>query len=174
VVWFTGGSFGGFAGPGGAAEGALGGWLDGGGRCLFLTSQDYHYDRGLTPFMQGYLGVASVANDTRHEVVTGEGAYAGLGPYPFGHPFVNFSDTLFPNAQGEVAFTGDRGTAALRKAVDAYRTVFFGFGFEALPSPADRARVLARLLADCDAVTLPIFADGFEKGDLSAWSATAP
>src|SRR5690606_18481541 len=50
VIWFTGDEFGGFAGPSGATEAALASWLDA-GNCLFLSSQDYHYDRGLTSFM---------------------------------------------------------------------------------------------------------------------------
>ena len=45
IVWFTGDEFGGAAGPGAAGETALAGWLDGGG-CLFISSQDYLYDRG--------------------------------------------------------------------------------------------------------------------------------
>lgn len=66
VIWFTGDEFGGFAGPGAAGETALGTWLDA-GNCLFLSGQDYLYDRlsssGTTPntFMSTYLGLATQA-----------------------------------------------------------------------------------------------------------------
>ncbi|MCI0398430.1 MAG: M36 family metallopeptidase, partial [Chloroflexi bacterium] len=53
IIWFTGDEFGGFAGPGATAEGELTTWLNN-GNCLFISSQDYHYDRGLTPFIDNY------------------------------------------------------------------------------------------------------------------------
>src|SRR3990172_2807501 len=56
VIWFTGEEFGGYAGPGAAGETALGSFLDD-GKCLLMSSQDYLYDRGLTPFMANYLGL---------------------------------------------------------------------------------------------------------------------
>src|SRR3954453_11456640 len=49
VLWFSGHSFGGAAGPGASGEADLATFLSGGGgRCLVLSSQDYHFDRGTT------------------------------------------------------------------------------------------------------------------------------
>ena len=76
VIWFTGDEFGGAAGPGDAGKTALATWLDSSG-CFMISSQDYHWDRTLTPFMQTYLGVASVINDENQITVDGEGSVFG-------------------------------------------------------------------------------------------------
>lgn len=134
VIWFTGDEFGGAAGPGAAGEAALGSWLDG-GKCLFLSSQDYHYDRGLTSFMQTYLGVASMTNDNGdYTSVTGQGVvFSGLGPYPLTYPFTDFSDPVNPDATAEVAFVGNNSNnAAINKDSGVYRTTFWAFPFEAM------------------------------------------
>src|SRR5690606_138193 len=82
VIWFTGDEFGGAAGPGGTGEAALATWLDGGESCLFISSQDYLWDRGITTFMTGYLGVSSGTSDVSQTTVTGAGSvFSGLGPY---------------------------------------------------------------------------------------------
>jgi hypothetical protein len=174
VIWFTGHEFGGAAGPGAAGEAALGTWLTSGSKCLFISSQDYHYDRGLTAFMTTYLGVSSVANDTSQTTVTGTGTFAGLGPYALAYPFTNFSDTITPNGTAAASFTGNVGTAAIRKDGGAYRTHFFGYPWETISTAAGREAVLQRLLEDCEQVTSLIFADGFETGDTSAWSLVQP
>jgi hypothetical protein len=57
VIWFTGNKFNGTAGPSADGEAALASWLDE-GACLFISAQDYLWDRDLTPFMQSHLGVA--------------------------------------------------------------------------------------------------------------------
>ncbi len=168
VIWFTGDEFGGSAGPGAAGETALGEWLDSGDKCLFLSSQDYHFDRGLTAFMQTYLGVSAVSNDTDQTTVTGAGSvFDGFGPYTLVYPFDNFSDTVTADATAEVAFTGDQGDAAVNKDGGIYKTVFFGYPFGALPAAADREQVLQAIFEFCSAA---LFTDGFESGDTSAWS----
>jgi hypothetical protein len=172
VIWFTGHEFGGFAGPGPTAEAALAAWLDGGDKCFFISSQDYRYDRGLTSFMTSHLGAGAVTNDTGQTTVTGTGTFAGLGPYGLVYPFTNFSDTMTPNAGGQVSFTGDEGTAALRRDGGVYRTHFFGYPWEAISTPANRQAVMQRVLEDCAQVTHLVFADGFETGDTSAWITT--
>ncbi len=134
VIWFTGDEFGGAAGPGAAGEAALGSWLDD-GNCLFLSSQDYYFDRGLTPFMANYLGVASMTNDNGdYTSVTGQGSvFAGLGPYPLTYPFTDWSDPVNPNATAEVAFLGNNGrNAAINKDSGVYRTAFLAYPFEAM------------------------------------------
>ncbi len=137
VIWFTGDEFGGAAGPGAQGEAALGVYLDA-GNCLLLSSQDYIYDRGLTPFMANYLGVGDYNNDVTQTTVDGRGVYAGLGPYALAYPFTNYSDRLAPVPGAARAFAGDRGGAAV--SVDTgYRATFWGFPLEALPAPAQQA-----------------------------------
>ena len=134
-----------------------------------MSSQDYHFDRGLTPFMQNYLGVASVVNDEAQTVVTGAGSiFGGFGPYTLAYPFSNFSDVVTAEATAEVAFVGDMGDIAVNKSTGAYRTVFFLYPFGAIADAADREQVLAQILSACST----LFADGFESGDTSAWSST--
>ncbi len=94
VIWFTGDEFGGFSGPGAAGETALSTWLDSGG-CFLISSQDYQFDRGLTDFMQNYLGVLEVSDDVDHTMVTGQGSVFGsLGSFGLVYPFTNYSDLV--------------------------------------------------------------------------------
>ncbi|MCP4594573.1 MAG: S8 family serine peptidase [bacterium] len=150
VIWFTGDEFGGTAGPGSAGESALGSFLDGGG-CLFINGQDYFYDRGLTAFISGYLGVSSVSSDVDQTTVTGAGTFfTGFGPYTLSYPFSNYSDTVNPDATAEVAFVGNQGNAAVSKDSGTYHTTFWGFPFEAVAPAADRADLLQAVIDFCD------------------------
>jgi hypothetical protein len=161
VIWFTGEEYGGACGPGGAGETALAEWLDGGG-CLFISSQDYHYDRGLTGFMSNYLGVASVDDDEGQDTVTGTGSvFQGMGPYNLSYPFSNWSDIVVPDADAEVAFDGEEGDAAVDKDGGEYRTTFWGFPFEAVPSSASRVELMQAILDWCDGlIDCPADIDG--------------
>ena len=129
VVWFTGDSFGEFAGPGEQGEAALAEYLDHGG-CLLVSSQTYHFDKGLTPFMQDYLGVESVSEDRGHLVVSGEGAFSGLGPYTLTYPLPNYSDLVLPDETAQVAFSNEMDSAGVSKESEMYRTSFLSFPFE--------------------------------------------
>jgi hypothetical protein len=131
IIWFTGDSFGGSAGPGSSSETSLGNWLDS-NNCLFISSQDYLYDRGLTAFMTSYLGVGSFTNDNgSYTSVTGMGSvFGGLGPYSLTYPFSNFADTLSPGGSAELAFDGNNGIdAAINKDNGTYKTTFFAYPF---------------------------------------------
>jgi hypothetical protein len=149
LVWFTGDEFGGAAGPGSAGEAALGLFLDEGG-CLFISAQDYFYDRGLTSFMTGYLGVSTATSDVSQSTVTGAGAvFGGMGPYVLSYPVSNYSDVISPGGTAELAFSGDQGDAAVAKDNGVYHTTFWGFPFEAVVSASDRVDLLGTFLDWC-------------------------
>lgn len=151
VIWFTGVSFGGTAGPGAAAETALGSWLES-GNCMVISSQDYYYDRGLTPFMSNYLGVSSATSDVAQTQVTGQGTvFGGLGPYALSYPFTNYSDIINPDGLAELAFSGDVGNAAVDKDSGVYRTSFWGFPFEAVSDANGRFDLMGTILNWCGA-----------------------
>jgi hypothetical protein len=152
VIWFTGGEFGGTAGPGPGGETALGEWLSTGKRCLLISSQDYYWDRGLTPFMDDYLGVLSATSDVTQIVVTGAGSvFSGLGPFTLNFDDFgwNYSDRISPDSTAELAFSGDEGDAAVNKDNGIYQTAFFGFPFESIASTAEREEVMAAFLNWC-------------------------
>ncbi len=153
VIWFTGDAFGfgssATAGPGSAGEAALSTWLDNGG-CFAISSQDYHYDKGLTNLMTSYMGVSSVTNDTDKSSVTGAGAiFGGMGPYALIHPFTDYSDTITPSGTGEVAFTGNNGNAAVTNSTGDHTAVYMAFPFESIPS-AGRLEVMTTILGMCE------------------------
>lgn len=154
VIWFTNDSFGGAAGPGSAGEAALASWLDTGG-CLFMNSQDYLYDRGLTAFGEDYLGIGSFTSDVAQTSATGTGSvFSGFGPYSLVYPGNNYSDRVTPSADTgvELAFTGNQGDAAIAKDNGVYRTTYWGFSWEAISVPADREAVLQHILNWCGAL----------------------
>jgi hypothetical protein len=156
VIWFSGVEYGGYAGPGSAGEAALSSWLDEGG-CLFISSQDYAYDKGMTSFMQNYLGVTSGSNDVGQVSVTGQGSvYGGLRPYTLSYPFANYSDITSPAGDAELAFSGNMGNAATDKATGTYFTTFLSYPFEAIPDLTDRQYVLTAFFNKCGSDLEPI------------------
>jgi len=173
VIWFTGAESGGFAGPGTNGEAMLAAYLDGGG-CLLLSSQDYLSDRGRgtdtpTPFMTTYLGVETGTSDEEQTVVTGVGPFfRGMGPFTLSYPFTNGSDVLTPAACVAVEWWSEDGAVGLSKQGDTYKATFLSFPLEALPTVQDRREVLQRFLDWC---AYGIYGDGFESGNLCAWSA---
>lgn len=110
VIWFTGNSYSSNTGPSSQTETELASWLDTNGACLLMSSQDYLFAQGLTPFMTNYLGVADAQSDVAQTVVTGTHAYDGLGPFNLSFPmsFTNYSDVFTLTAQAEDAFVGDK------------------------------------------------------------------
>jgi hypothetical protein len=157
VLWLTGHSYGGAAGPGASGEADLATFLSGGsGRCLVLSSQDYLFDRGVTSFMIDYLGLGGASSDVSQSLVLGQGsAFSGLGPYTLTYPFTNFSDVISPGTGAESAFAGDQGNAGISRIGPSHRTIFLGFPFEALPTAQARQEVMAAALDYC----ATIFAD---------------
>ncbi|NJN43340.1 MAG: hypothetical protein HC806_00415 [Anaerolineae bacterium] len=173
VIWFTGSEFGGFAGPSASSEGELASYLENRG-CLLLSSQDYLFDRGVTPFMNSYLGVSNGKDDATSTVVTGTNAYGGLGPFTLTFPFTmsNLSDVLTLTLDGQASFLGNAllGGSLLQggaefsglqaplpgvKVVGAYKnagyykTTYLPFPLESIPFNPNRQNVIKRFLLDC-------------------------
>ncbi len=139
VIWFSGDAYGGSAGPNAADEGNLVTYLDGGGK-LFLDSQDYLYDMGLTPFGQNYLGIASYTSDTgdANSIVglAGDPIGDGLGPFSLTYPagFSDYGDIVNPATGASTAFRANNNTNKLDVDKDGgdWQTVFFGTSWVAV------------------------------------------
>jgi PKD repeat protein len=134
VIWFSGDKYGGSAGPNGTDETNLAAYLDAGGK-LFLSSQDYLYDFGMTTFGTGYLGINNFSNDSGNAStkygVAGSPIGDGLGPYQLSYPagFSDYGDIVNAAAGASVDF---RSQAAGGNNLDIskdggyWKTVFFG------------------------------------------------
>lgn len=146
VVWFT--SFDWYATLTPADELRLSLYLDGGGR-LLLSSQDYLFTSGFTPFAREYLGVAGYTESLSSTQVFGavESPFAsGLGPEELLYPFPNLSDALRPVAAAQIAWWGQHGQPpALSMAEGPWKTAFYAFALEALPEKG-LGQVLGRTL----------------------------
>jgi subtilisin family serine protease len=128
-------------------ETALSVYLDGGGT-LFIPSQDYLYQQGLTPFIINYLGLGIDYQDYGYLQVTGRGdAFAGLGPYNLQFTsWYNYTDLLSPATGAQLAFSSESGDAGVNRIGSHYRTIFLGFPFESLPTPDARRDVMKAAL----------------------------
>jgi PKD repeat protein len=154
IIWFSGDKWGSSAGPNGTDEANLAAYLDAGGR-LFLSSQDYLYDWGLTPFGQTYLGIGSYTNDsggaTSKHGVAGDPIGDGLGPYPLTYPagFSDYGDIVNAGAGASLAFRSQTNNDLdIDKDGGAWRTVFFGTSWVPIhnASPANGQEVLGRII----------------------------
>ncbi|MBU0495488.1 MAG: hypothetical protein KKB13_26880, partial [Chloroflexi bacterium] len=158
VIWFSGDKYGSgdSAGPNAADEANLTAYLDGGGR-LFLSSQDYLYDMGLTAFGQDYLGVGSHTSDagdaTAKYGVAGDPVGAGLGPYTLTYPpdFSDYGDIVNAGTGASVAFqSAESGGNNLDVDRDGgnWQTVFFGTSWVPIytHSAANGQQVLQRIV----------------------------
>lgn len=137
VIWYTGYDW--FAPITNEERGNLELFLEQGGR-LFLSSQDYlhyHRDESLTT---DYLGLLSYEESVTPTIVFGTGEPPILdiltGPITldFG-PYMNFADGLVPGSDSTPSLWHDGGMAAgLATAGDKWRTAFWAFPFETLPT----------------------------------------
>ena len=138
VIWFTGDEWGGFAGPGSTGEAALASYIDNSGY-LLLSSQDYLYDNGLTPFGQNYLGIGSFDSDVNQSTVTGENMFENVGSVNLTYPFTNYSDEVDASQVAQLAFSGSAGNAGTQlEGEQGGGAVFLGFPIEAMPAPAQQ------------------------------------
>lgn len=156
VIWFSGDKYGSSAGPNSADEANLATYLDAGGR-LLLSSQDYLYDFGLTPFGQNYLGIGSFSNDNGNASskygVTGDPIGDGLGPYPLLYPsgFSDWGDIVNAGIGTSVSFTsapGGGNNLDVSKDGGSWKTVFFGTSWVPVQnySPANGEELLGRIV----------------------------
>ncbi len=170
VIWFTGGEFGGAAGPGGAGEVALSGFLNDGG-CLLVSSQDYLLDRGPppTPFMADFLGLGGASASDDGDYVTVSGApgsmYDGLGPYILDYVSAGLSDVsddMVPDSGAQLTMVGNNVNGAGVGRVNL-NTLYLGFPLEAL-GQADREQLMQTFFDQCMGLTFEtFFRDGFES-----------
>ncbi len=139
VVWFTGDEWGGFAGPGSEGESALATYIEAGGH-LLISSQDYLWDNGLTTFGQNYLGISSFVSDVGQTSVVGADIFEPLGSVSLNYPYTNYSDTVSPSADAQLAFDGNAGNAAVRlDGEHGGSAIFLGFPIEAMDSSSQTA-----------------------------------
>ena len=135
VIWYTGDassleSFSPDAGPSSTAEADLAAYLDGGG-CLLLSSPQYYLDRGITPFMQTYLGISAMTENVAETQITGSGnmnlGFVNLGSFSLNPNDAGLSDSIVRNplASGsETLFNYTGGAAAAVAAVGQPSSVF--------------------------------------------------
>ncbi|MHA1288493.1 MAG: hypothetical protein ACTSPB_13900, partial [Candidatus Thorarchaeota archaeon] len=125
-------------------------FLDNGGN-LFLCGQDYlFYEHAPTTFAQNYLHVAAKIDDVGASQVTGVTGNPigdGLGPYTLNYPFSDFSDEVTKDASAEYAFYNENTKYNAVTYSGSYKTVFFAYPFEALPTASERNLVMARIMS---------------------------
>jgi len=160
VIWFSGDKFGGpdtpMAGPNARDEADLTTYLANGGH-LFLDSQDYLYDMGLTAFGRNRLGIASYTDDINFDATAILGqpddpigaAYPAL---PISSPpgFAAYYDSVSPDSSARTAFVaqGGAGTSTNIDTLSA-ETVFFSTEWTSVynSSPSDGQALLGTIIA---------------------------
>ncbi len=132
VLWFSGDTYGGTAGPNSGDETNLTAYLNAGGN-YFLTAQDYLYDMGVTTFGQSYLGIGSYSEDAGNATaitgVAGDPVGSGLGPFSMTYPsgFTDYGDSVTAGNGGSQAFRSQGGVNLdVDKTNGTWHTVFFG------------------------------------------------
>ena len=155
LIWYTGDNYSASTGPSDTTELQLAAWLQAGG-CLLISSQDYPYAQAgafPNPFMQNYLGVASIVEDKNQTSVTGKGsAYGGFGPYILVTPpgFAgNYTDVINPSKNAEIAFQGNQGSGGVSFRSDSFKTTYWGFPLEMISNEVNRTALLKRFLHWC-------------------------
>ena len=155
IFWFSGDTYGGTAGPDATDEANLAAYLDAGGN-LFLSSQDYLYDFGLTTFGANYLGIASFTSDSGDATsiigLAGDPIGDGLGPFSLTYPsgYSDYGDVVNPATGASAAFKANNNSNKLDVDKDGgtWKTVFFGTDWVALynNNAANGIAVLQRIV----------------------------
>jgi len=151
VVWFTGYAYDGSITPTNEAD--LAAYLESGGG-LFVSSEDYLYERGLTSFGSQYLGIGSYVSDMNEVSLLGNAGDPigdGLGPYTLTKPTswpvtepILYTDQITPSAGSGAPFHYQVSGAQSGTDVDAisWQTVFLAWPLEGLADLNDRMDVL--------------------------------
>ncbi|MEJ2211991.1 MAG: carboxypeptidase regulatory-like domain-containing protein, partial [Anaerolineae bacterium] len=152
VVWFTGFDWYKTLTP--EEEARLATYLDEGGR-LLLSSQDYLYTSGFTPFARDYFGLAGYTENLSVTQFVGAGSSLlgqQVDPVALSYPFRNWSDALRPNPEGRIVAWGQHGQpVGLTLEHAPWKTAFFSFPLETMPQPE-----LERLMAETVAWLSPL------------------
>lgn len=152
VVWFTGTTSSNTIGT--DDQNNLATYLDNGGK-LFLSGQDIGYDIGTTSFYSDYLN-ASYEVDTAGWNVAGETGDAIGDDLEFdiqsgdGANNQDWPDGIQPISPATSCFYYSDASpykAGISVQSEAYRVVYFSFGFEAINNMPDRTTIMSRLLA---------------------------
>ncbi|WP_290518071.1 Ig-like domain-containing protein [Alcanivorax sp.] len=148
TVWFN-GEFGDLSNR---EEVFLQNYLNGGG-CSLLSAQDYHYNRGFTPFMSDFLGLSSIENDS-FGALEFEGAgsiYESPITYSLNYNFSNYSDYLILGAASELFVEADGESRYVGSFYDngTFSSTFLGFPLEAVSDDVARADIIERVLNQC-------------------------
>jgi hypothetical protein len=144
VVWNTGSPQGQTIGT--PAQDRLAEFMDAGG-AVFITSQGLLNQFGANSFVQNYLGVQSLTQDTQALTGTGVGGDPiGDGfSFAFSPPFVDFGDTVSPTGAAVVWINGHAGPIGVRLDTGTFKSVFLSAAFEGVPDPDDGA-LMERIL----------------------------
>ncbi len=137
VIWFSGDKYAfgwndPMAGPNSTDEAALTTYLNNGGR-LFLSSQDYLYDMGITNFGENYLGLSGYGGDEAVSPLEGQAGDPvgdGFGQLELQYPsdFSEYPDLVSPSVENSVsaAFVdGNNQPTNIDTDGGTWRTVFF-------------------------------------------------
>ena len=149
VVWFTGYPWGETFTP--ENEAAVAAYLDAGGN-FFLSSEDYLYDFGLTPFGQNYLGIGSYTNDVNRTDPVGNAGNPigdGLGPYSLVPPAGWGGSLWTDNVSGGASPFRWQGTGqnnSTNHEGSGFRAVFFAWPLEGLAQLSARSAVLGAVI----------------------------
>ena len=160
VVWFTGYDWQTPFTPYNETEVAA--YLDAGGN-LLLSSQEYHYAYGLTPFLQGYLGVDNITDDVVElDPVgnTGNPIGDGLGPYTMVRPDDwaaywptagyegPYDDVANPIIGAESPFRYNASAQNNSTNLDAgtFKTIYLAFPFEWIDTVEERDEIMGPAL----------------------------
>jgi hypothetical protein len=154
TVWFTGNSAAGSTISSGERN-LLMSYLNGGGR-LFLTGQGIAQDLGNTTFLSQYLHASYVQQYAAgHDIsgVAGQAVGEGLsfsieggdgGQNQFRQSAINAATDGAGTVNLE--YTGSAYHAGVVSQTQVYKTVFLGFGFEAINNVASRDSVMAQAI----------------------------
>ena len=153
-------------------------FLEGGGG-LFISGSDIGYDlfdQGSTSFLNNNLQSSYVADDAGTFDVTGSGGIlSDIGAFDFdpanGVPYRPYNpDELAATTDSEAILTyvgGTGGVAGTQYDFCLYRTVVFGFPFEAITSQSSRSAIMTRVidfLSSIEGVTPFDYLTGFDYG----------